>query len=526
MKKDIFISYKNDGEGRNFAARLCSDLSNLGYSVYYNPNEQHAGSFPERLREAVKSCNDFLLIVTQPCLNQLMANEPVDWVREEILAALEYKKNIIPLLMPGVSMPKNKKDMPEALNFLPDKDSISMSESYNRSPMDFLLSWLLSKGEEKDAKKDIYNSNLDKNIDIDFKTSLEKANNGDYKSVYEHANLYYYGLVGNSVGCQRNYHEAYNLYKMLSKCDNDYSDVSSSMIAEMYYNGVVPRESQSYKKALDYHKRAKNRSGFSSREYAYLKSRGCGCDFNYEEIEQSYLEAIEQGDNMAILGLAKIYTDYGQFNKAADLYKRTSHILPDAEFRLGLLYRSGVLENPPKPDFFRAAFYFQHAIESGRCSSDVYYELGRLYYLPTGDFPKDFHAAEKYFLLAAEKGNKEAYYKLGLIYEYGQTERNINKAIKYHSLAVENGSSFAAYHLAMLYSEPEVKNYQKAFKYAEIAAQKGVMEGEYLYGMYLYYGRGCDSNEDLAYNYFTKAFEHGMFPAKLMIDKIKGRNYN
>lgn len=50
MTKDIFISYKNDGEGNNFAARLESALSAKGYTVYFNPNEQHAGSFPERLR--------------------------------------------------------------------------------------------------------------------------------------------------------------------------------------------------------------------------------------------------------------------------------------------------------------------------------------------------------------------------------------------------------------------------------------------------------------------------------------------
>ena len=54
QNKDIFISYKNDGEGNNFAARICADLAKLGYEVYFNPNEQHAGSFPDRLRDAVK----------------------------------------------------------------------------------------------------------------------------------------------------------------------------------------------------------------------------------------------------------------------------------------------------------------------------------------------------------------------------------------------------------------------------------------------------------------------------------------
>ena len=61
LKRDIFISYKNDGEGNNFAARLYSDLTKRGYSVYFNPKEQHSGDFPERLRLAIGNCKDFIL---------------------------------------------------------------------------------------------------------------------------------------------------------------------------------------------------------------------------------------------------------------------------------------------------------------------------------------------------------------------------------------------------------------------------------------------------------------------------------
>ena len=32
---DIFISYRNDGEGNNFAARLFETLSSKNYSVYF-----------------------------------------------------------------------------------------------------------------------------------------------------------------------------------------------------------------------------------------------------------------------------------------------------------------------------------------------------------------------------------------------------------------------------------------------------------------------------------------------------------
>lgn len=47
--------------GNNFAARLADDLKRRGYSVYFNPNEQYAGEFPDRLRNAVKNCKDFIL---------------------------------------------------------------------------------------------------------------------------------------------------------------------------------------------------------------------------------------------------------------------------------------------------------------------------------------------------------------------------------------------------------------------------------------------------------------------------------
>ena len=60
MSKDIFISYRNDGCGNQFAHRLASDLMGLGYSVYFNPNEQHSDYFPDRLKNAVRDCKDFI----------------------------------------------------------------------------------------------------------------------------------------------------------------------------------------------------------------------------------------------------------------------------------------------------------------------------------------------------------------------------------------------------------------------------------------------------------------------------------
>lgn len=518
MKKDIFISYKNDVAGNNFAARFCADLEKLGYDVYFNPNERHAGSFPDRLRAAIASCDDFLLILTQSCLDQLMAHNKVDWVREELLTArADPRKNIIPLLMPGVTMPKDKDEMPEDLRFLPDIEAVTIMEPYDKSPLESLLSLMKAKPSRKDEHKATYNSSAQRNIDEDFQKAL--ANTADDAAQLELAHLYYFGLVGNEDGCQRDFAQAAAVSENLSRNGSLHAICADSLIAEMYYHGVMPRMPQSYARALRYHDMAKDFSGFSAREAAYLRSRGCGCDFDYASIVEQYQQAIEQGDTVAVLGLAKFYMKYGKYKEAAELYRRARNILPEAEFHLGMLYRDGLLEDPPKPDLHKAAFYFHHAIASGTCDAEVYHQLGRLYFTPTGDFDKDFVMAEKYFKIAAEMGCRSAQYKLGLMYEYGYIQQNLDLAIHYHSLAAEQGDSKSSYHLAMLYSHPNYRNYQEAFRCAEYAAKKGVMEGEFLLAVFLFYGRGCKADEEKAYKYFSRAAEHGMYVANVYLDK-------
>ena len=98
--KDIFISYKNDGEGNHFAARLCEDLKHEGYSVYFNPDEGKTGNFPERLRKAIYACKDFVCIVTRGYMDDLKENtDDVCWIRDELLCTKKYARHIVPILV-------------------------------------------------------------------------------------------------------------------------------------------------------------------------------------------------------------------------------------------------------------------------------------------------------------------------------------------------------------------------------------------------------------------------------------------
>ena len=524
MNKDIFISYKNDNAGNNFATRLKEDLENSGYSVYFNPDENHSGDFPERLRDAIKTCKDFILVVSQGCLIQLMENNKIDWIREEILTAYYEHKHIIPIMMSGVEMPKDKDDMPAELRFLPDIDNITMPEQYKKSPFEELIKAFISKAEKDDIYRDADNSNISYDVHEDFKKTLENAKSFSSNAMYEAANMYYYGFSSSTKTSDRDFDKAYELFKELTKTENEYKAAAESMLGRMYYDGTVPGEKQSYEKALEYHRSSASNTehfGYSATRVAFMQQYARGCDFDFDEIEKYYLSFIENGDDIIKMNLGNFYENYGQFEKAAEMYNSMEITNPIAEYKLGMLYKKGVLNNPIKPDYVQASYHFQNAVNCEYPHPDAANQLGLLYFAPTGKFRKNFETAQRYFEISADMGNCSAQYMLGYMYEFGYVKKDIQLAIHYFTMAANQGEINSYHHLAMLYQQSECKNYHKAFKYAKTSASNSIPEGEFIYANLLYMGRGCTADEVKALEFYHRALEHGMEQAAFMIEKIK-----
>ena len=98
----------------------------------------------------------------------------------------------------------------------------------------------------------------------------------------------------------------------------------------------------------------------------------------------------------------------------------------------------------------------------------------------------------------------------------------MEKAIGYFKQAAAHGHSLAATELASLYQfESEERNYEKAYDYAVIAASHGVAEGAFILGNLLFWGRGCESDINRALKHYDFAFQHGIFAAGMMADKIR-----
>ncbi len=84
----------------------------------------------------------------------------------------------------------------------------------------------------------------------------------------------------------------------------------------------------------------------------------------------------------------------------------------------------------------------------------------------------DYDKALKYWTKAAESGNAEAYYKLGLLYDLGEVvEKNKEKAIYHYEKAAIGGHPLARHNLACC--EVENGNIERAVKHFTIAAKLG-----------------------------------------------------
>ena len=93
-KYDIFISYRRDG-GAQYARILQLMLAQRGYRVFLDYDELRDGVFGKRIKAAIHEAPIFMLVLSEGAMERC-ANAD-DWVREEILLAIQEQKNFIPI---------------------------------------------------------------------------------------------------------------------------------------------------------------------------------------------------------------------------------------------------------------------------------------------------------------------------------------------------------------------------------------------------------------------------------------------
>ena len=119
---DVFISYRRSSF--ESAQLIATHLKSAGYRVFIDVEALRSGRFNEQLYHVIDQCKDFLLVLPENALDR--CNDPEDWVRKEVIRALEKGKNIIPVMLSGFSWPE---PMPEGMETLKDYQAITATSN-------------------------------------------------------------------------------------------------------------------------------------------------------------------------------------------------------------------------------------------------------------------------------------------------------------------------------------------------------------------------------------------------------------
>jgi TPR repeat protein len=113
---------------------------------------------------------------------------------------------------------------------------------------------------------------------------------------------------------------------------------------------------------------------------------------------------------------------------------------------------------------------------------------------------------------AAEQGDVEAQYKLGMMYRDGKgVVQNCNQALEWLTKSAEQGHAKAQYSLGEMYALGWCvqQNYQEAFKWCEKAAKQGHAVAQYELGVVFRKGIGVTQDYQQAFRWTKKAAEKG-----------------
>ncbi len=121
--------------------------------------------------------------------------------------------------------------------------------------------------------------------------------------------------------------------------------------------------------------------------------------------------------------------------------------------------------------------------------------LGFTYYTGIDSMPKDYHKAVEYFTKAAELGDFEAQYNLGVCYDYGRgVAQDRKKAADLYQKAVDKGHSIAQFNLASLYESGDgvPQDFVKAAEYYKASAEQDNDCAQFKLANCYYEGKGSD----------------------------------
>ena len=148
--------------------------------------------------------------------------------------------------------------------------------------------------------------------------------------------------------------------------------------------------------------------------------------------------------------------------------------------------------------------------------ADAAYAEGMNYWFGGNGVNFDRNRALEAFTTAAEKGNADAYYRLGIMKVYSEGADRWPEVSEYFQKAIDGGSVLGYYGQALLYLNGcgVDRDYAKAMELAQKAADGGADIGYVMLGNMYKNGNGVDQDGKKALEYYEKAAESDEWQAK------------
>lgn len=121
---DAFVSYRRDG-GKDVATIIRLSLEKFDKTVFMDVDELQTGRFDEKLLDAIARSDSFILVLSPGCLDRCVQKS--DWLKREVMHALQLDKCIIPVMLTGFQFPSESfiKQLPDLMEVLPTLNAVS-----------------------------------------------------------------------------------------------------------------------------------------------------------------------------------------------------------------------------------------------------------------------------------------------------------------------------------------------------------------------------------------------------------------